>query len=380
LNDLYFLNADTGFCIGSNGTLLKTTNGGSNWMHIPSNSTANFQSLYFMNSQTGWICGYGSAYQTNDGGNTLIKLDSVFGDTDTSRHLIISNIIGAKDNKVILSGFFSDVPQTGNQATHCVITTDGGISWQPFNVPDTFGASGYVQFVSPTVLYSAGFFLYKSEDGGISWTQVPNIMFGFPPLNWRCFKIFDTAGNGWASLQYEINFATLNNINDTLSISDPGIRWLVSANFENNTSYFLQSNYPNGFKIFKSTDKGHTLDLISENTHNGYWRLYFLSDSLGYVCGDSGRILKYNIQQTAVSNVPLTSKINIFPNPTTNTIYLQYDNLHIRNLQLIDLSGRLITSFSAESKSLDVSGVAAGLYFLQIKAKEGEVAEKVEIR
>lgn len=86
------------------------------------------------------------------------------------------------------------------------------------------------------------------------------------------------------------------------------------------------------------------------------------------------------MSSTSVKNSFFKQKIKISPNPAKNTLKLQYNNLHIQSLKLTDLSGRVIKTFPAESKSLDVSGVGAGLYFLQVKAKEGEVAEKVEIR
>jgi hypothetical protein len=309
--------------------------------------------------------------QTTDGGQTYVPLDSLFGNTDTTKKLFIAEIMGAKEGTVIIKAFFRDNPQTGPGSTYAIITQDGGITWHPFNYP-----GGYIQMVTPQVFYAAGFSLHKSNDGGLTWSDIPNVMFSFPPLNWRCIKVFDTLGNGWASLQYELNFATIRNNGDSLEVLESGMKNFIAANFSDNKSYFLQTN-SNGFKILKSTDSGNTFHLISSIAKNRLWNLCFLSDSIGYVCGDSGMIYKYDNHNTSISPRSLNLKLKVFPNPAQNTINLQYDNLHVQSLKLIDLSGSVIKTFMAENKTLNVSGVAVGIYFLQIKAREGQMKEKV---
>lgn len=72
-------------------------------------------------------------------------------------------------------------------------------------------------------------------------------------------------------------------------------------------------------------------------------------------------------------------QLKISPNPVKNTINLHYNNLHIQSLALTDLFGSVVKTFAATSKTLDISGIASGLYFLQVKAQEGVLVEKVEV-
>jgi len=72
--------------------------------------------------------------------------------------------------------------------------------------------------------------------------------------------------------------------------------------------------------------------------------------------------------------------LTIFPNPARGNIQLKYTNLNIQNIQLINLAGKVIRTFPSESKTLDVSSVMAGIYFLNIKAKEGKIVEKVVVK
>lgn len=77
---------------------------------------------------------------------------------------------------------------------------------------------------------------------------------------------------------------------------------------------------------------------------------------------------------------PIQARISVFPNPATHNVRVQYDDLHIQLLQLTDLSGSVIKTFPPESKILDVSGLAAGVYFLNVKAEEGDRAEQIVLK
>ena len=64
LKSVYFVSPNTGFMAG-NGIILKTLNGGTNWLVI---STAfSGSSIYFNDQYTGYIC-EGTVFKTTDGG------------------------------------------------------------------------------------------------------------------------------------------------------------------------------------------------------------------------------------------------------------------------------------------------------------------------
>lgn len=71
--DGHFINASTGFLVGGGGTMLVTTDGGSNWSEpkfAESRKRTKLNSLYFADQKTGWAVGnQGRIYSTNDGGN-----------------------------------------------------------------------------------------------------------------------------------------------------------------------------------------------------------------------------------------------------------------------------------------------------------------------
>ena len=66
---VYFINNNTGWIVATNGTFLKTTNAGMNWVLMPDLPTWSTTSVQFFNEMTGWIAGSsGTIMKTTNGG------------------------------------------------------------------------------------------------------------------------------------------------------------------------------------------------------------------------------------------------------------------------------------------------------------------------
>lgn len=82
LNSVFFTDSQTGYIAG-NGTILKTSDGGDSWTKTI-NSDNNFFSVYFTDATTGYVTGgffEGFILKTTDGGSswsTLIYTDDWF--------------------------------------------------------------------------------------------------------------------------------------------------------------------------------------------------------------------------------------------------------------------------------------------------------------
>jgi len=92
----------------------------------------------------------------------------------------------------------------------------------------------------------------------------------------------------------------------------------------------------------------------------------------------------FNIE--AVNNVPLStneflnSKFEIYPNPTTDIITIKnYENILIKNIDIIDLTGKTIKSIKPEEQhtQLNLDFLAAGTYLLNIKTEQGTAVKKI---
>lgn len=162
---LYSINpvdANIAYCVGTFETILKTTNGGDNWIEIrngPWGSGRSYHASYFINENTGWKPGSpGTILKTMDGGNTL---DSFFV---PSVGFIYD--IYFKDT---LEGVFCGI---GNVHK----TTNGGVNWFPANLQlngnmYSFHKMTFVNDQYGWVIGNANP-VYRTTDFGMNWDSI----------------------------------------------------------------------------------------------------------------------------------------------------------------------------------------------------------------
>jgi photosystem II stability/assembly factor-like uncharacterized protein len=78
LNSVYFTDSNTGYAVGTGGTILKTTNGGLNWTPQNSNTSLTLTSVYFPKTDTGYAVGAEIILKTTDGGENWTSQTSDF--------------------------------------------------------------------------------------------------------------------------------------------------------------------------------------------------------------------------------------------------------------------------------------------------------------
>lgn len=83
-------------------------------------------------------------------------------------------------------------------------------------------------------------------------------------------------------------------------------------------------------------------------------------------------ILAQNNQTLEVPQLELSTKIIVFPNPTTATVTFKTEvNLLNEKISIYNLSGQLIAKKQInESNSVDLSELKAGVYFIQFNNKK----------
>lgn len=73
INSIKFINTATGWAAGSQGTIAKTTDGGSSWTSH-SNGTFSFNKIFFLNGSSGWlVSSAGDVFRTTNGGLTMVN-------------------------------------------------------------------------------------------------------------------------------------------------------------------------------------------------------------------------------------------------------------------------------------------------------------------
>ncbi len=163
LYDVQFLDANTGYVVGDNGTIIKTTDGGTNWAVKTTGVYNHLQGVHFpVNATTGYAVGYaGSIYKTVDGGNNWTPQSS-----NTTE--ILYDVAFPVDNN---TGYAVG----GGSGTGVIIkTTDGGATAWTVQASALVHGMLTVHFpVDASTGYVSGTTgdFRKTTDGGSNWIQ-----------------------------------------------------------------------------------------------------------------------------------------------------------------------------------------------------------------
>ena len=72
--------------------------------------------------------------------------------------------------------------------------------------------------------------------------------------------------------------------------------------------------------------------------------------------------------------------MNIYPNPATSQITIVWDEVKVDEIKITSYSGRLVKRITANSlngeKTIDISGLSSGVYFVNI----GRIVKKLIVK
>jgi photosystem II stability/assembly factor-like uncharacterized protein len=196
-NSVYFVNAQTGWIAGEGGTILRSTDGGLNWSQQTSGTSLKINTIKFLSSNTGIACGLGGlVLKTTDGGAAWQLLT-----VPTSRELLNIDIIG---NSIVAVGEYSVFLRS----------TNSGNTWTSVDYKiSTLSDINSVYLFDENKLFTCGGggFIRKSTDGGLTYIFPQNPMFG------ELYRIyFYDQLTGWAISRK--SYAVLNT-------TDGGVTW-----------------------------------------------------------------------------------------------------------------------------------------------------------
>ncbi len=285
-----FVDENNGWIVGSNGTILNTTNGGADWNIKPMNSNPDFLYVKFKNINCGIILGQsGHIYKTTNGGGSWELKNS--NTTGTLRSLCFR-----ENTWYAVGGDF--IP-----SSIIVKSTDDGETWINQQVP-TSNLLTSVYFVDENIGYATGVkaTIVKTTDGGNNWYNL------FPNTGQWLYSIcFVDQNVGWAvgGNEYsEIILKTTNGGNNWIIQSETGDnKWLQSVSFVNsNLGFAVGGDIYNstGYFIYKTTNGGLTWDYQRFSSNSYLNSILMVNEKVGYCTGTNGLILK-----TANGGIPV---------------------------------------------------------------------------
>jgi photosystem II stability/assembly factor-like uncharacterized protein len=368
LNDVHFLDQDRGFAVGDSGTVLGTSNGGLDWTSLPVPLSDNFRQVDFFDDSVGLIIG-NQLLRTADGGASW----TLIGESDQAYYdLEILN-----GNTVLVSS-----PDIG-----LIRSQDQGQSWDTLVLFNPNGAIGLLSFVNDSLGYATragnppNGKLLQTIDGGLNWTELL-INSGSENSVVEAFQ-FLSPDTGFIGGWYNAYLAKTTN---------SGTDWAFTQNDDSlNEGQIYDFCFPApgayyacGWHnlILKSTDGGLNWFWIPPNVPlpQSFKGLFFLNDSLGWIVGTGGVILKTEVENAPLgvdSKEKLALGIQVFPNPARSQVSVVYPAgvLPLR-IEVFQLEGKLVSTFSPQEA---VWMAEPGMYFLQIHTSQGTVGKRVLI-
>jgi photosystem II stability/assembly factor-like uncharacterized protein len=368
-----FPSASTGFACGYGNFLIKTTDGGANWIDISFPGTAsNLNTIFFVNENTGWLCSTDTLfYTTNCGVNWIPRITPING-----QELFFINA---------LTGWL-------NTGQSILRTTNGGVSWSSIS----FASGGEIFFVNSTSGWTShstagSSTIYKSTNGGINWASQ------FSTTNFHNIYAFYFINEniGWAAGYRETVLKTTNGgVNWILQRDVPGGIGFFSAYFINaNTGWVVGDLSTLGSNALSTTNGGVNWNFSNVSGNGRITKIQFVNSATGWMVGQHNRVYKTTnmggITSVSKNNNSLPDRFALYQNypnpfnPETNIKFQTSESGDVR-LSIFDILGTKISTPVNERLSpgtygvtWDASDYPSGVYYYRLETSSYSETKKM---
>lgn len=198
LTGLAVLDKNTVWATGASGTLLFTKDGGETWNRRDINSRVGISDIFFLDSEQGWAVGYGTILSTRDGGRT-------WGLKSSGEWKPLSSVFFANQNL----GWIAVGPVI-------LRTRDGGKTWTETSPPaqgqlaglsfvdaqhgwvvKSRGEEGSVVHIPGKDILSSESFVLSTTDGGQTWQTTFHVASQVDHSAWILNVFFINRTDGW---------------------------------------------------------------------------------------------------------------------------------------------------------------------------------------
>lgn len=378
LRHVFFIDSLTGWCAGASGIIIHTTDGAISWTEQNSTVTTFIVDLFFLDKNSGWAL---TLKNVPPFGTTVLKT------TNGGEDWIANDY---PENDVFMTTvFYSDSLMGWLGGSTIAGTTDGGLSWQEANI-DSNLISGFpvlnFSFYSAQFGYACGGFLdragviWRTTDFGKNWSAT-----GVSPDEVFDLFVFDSLNAITLSGDPEGFFGTGN-----IKSIDAGVSWdyaelpLTALSFAIDFRTSTEGWSASGYKFLFSLDRGENWNEIETPDSAVIFDLMFTDSLTGYAVGEKGVVLKYFQQPVNVNNdtALLPEEFILhqnYPNPFNSNTKIRFEiaNLEFVTLIVYDVLGNEVATLVNEEKpvgiyeyefSANIGGgeLASGIYYYRL--------------
>lgn len=370
LNDINFVNSNVGYIVGDDSLIMKTTDGGQNWIVLPP-TNINFWSnsddiaqVKFLTEDIGYITSrYSGTYRTLDGGQSW-SMVAVEG------NLCYSHSVYPFDSSNVLiagAGCFQSalINRYENGSS-----TEMTVNYESFNSNE---AAVDMDFRDANIGLAAtrGKYMLRTTDAGSTWdtisTNLEESQYLTSVLWYDDTLVF--AG-------YEGNGAGFG----VLVSDDGGLTWYQDIN----SATFLYPDYTalgqsnSGSLYVAAHPNSSTEGMIYTRSDDGQWVIEQVSkpiygidsygDDITFIVGDSGYVaVNQDLSILEITDLEGDQNIRIFPNPAINSISFSCDYCNLTEKKVVlNMRGESVMEIIGH-ENIDISVLPSGLYFIHFE-------------
>jgi len=364
LSDIKFFNSSTGLIYSDYG-LIKTTNGGLNWV------INNYQltSSYFICNQNVIYSSYyinsfppsGGIQKTTNGGLSWTAIAST-GYSGVSNFYFINENTGWCTSNYLL------------------YRTENGNNFTTDSLPVSPGSTNSLYFTSPNTgyFYGSNKYLYKSTNKGTNW-----VLRGMPDMVMTNYLFTDTSNI------YMCGYFSNANSGLIRKSTNGGLNWntILSSDstlihkifFLNSLTGYAIGNYK---YVFRTSNGGNNWTIQTPDTSAlcGIKSISFINPYTGWLAGNYGKVYNTTNGGSTFANntTEIVNNYNLcqnYPNPFNPMCNVQFTMCNAGNVKIVvyDVMGREVQTLVDERLSagtyevkFDGSGLTSGVYFYRM--------------
>ncbi len=370
-DDVFFLDDHVGWAVnGGGGSVFKTIDGGETW-ELKFQTAYYLRNIEFLNENIGFLGTLDNKfYRSTDGGDTW---DSI---TISPNPPAVCGLDAVGSSTIYGCGaYFSASPNV-------IKSIDSGVTWEYIDM--SAYATGLVEilFINEQLGYvsgksSTGGIILKTEDGGVSWTEIYNSQTPGDYV-WK-LQLLENNTHIYGSIQSEVSGRLLKS-------ADSGNTWETKPFIDNmvqavgfiTPDHGWMGGHTTGF--YETTDGGDTWSslLVGSNLN----RIFVINSHLAYASG--GGLYKYGYSTLSTGIAEDKPKdalsVTINPNPFSEKLNFSIEFQYADHLvaEIYDASGKLLKELlsdkvgKAQKKNYSVDfPYSAGKYLLNIHTNNG---------
>jgi photosystem II stability/assembly factor-like uncharacterized protein len=328
--------------------IVRSTDGGVSWTNVSPGST--IARMEFINGHTGIISrtfvsphGPGTyIYSTSDAGQTWHRYPDVCGSTGYT-------LLGMSDTSRIIKG--------------------QGVTLQSWNGDTTklyssFSPDKYLVCPGDTIHFTnhtSSIISCSWDVDGVFQSNAYNFNYyaSSPGLHYIGLKVYSTTDSSYSVATINVSSGSIS----SFTYSSIG----SSASFVNTTTGSFTNVLWNFGDGNQSTQNNPSHTYLSSGTYNVCLYTYSL-------CSIDTFCQTINVTLTSSEELADKNDIVLWPNPANDVLYFSSGDNSLKSIKITDARGATVLSFnnlSTKASSVDISGLADGIYFILVYNEEG---------